>query len=44
MAEQVRLAKNLEIVEGNVRIFNQIMEDTDIPGTEDARGENKTSI
>ena len=38
MAEQARLARNLEIVEANVKMFNQIMEDTDIPGTEDARG------
>ena len=40
MAEQARLARNLEVVEANVKMFNQIMEDTDIPGTEDARGKS----
>ena len=39
MAELARLTHNLEVVETNVKMFNQIMEDTDIPGTEDARGQ-----
>lgn len=37
MTELARLTQNLEVVEANVKMFNQIMEDTDIPGTEDAR-------
>merc|ERR1712021_75836 len=37
MAEQARLTQNLEVVEANVRMLNQIMEDTAVPGTEDAR-------
>lgn len=39
MTELARLTHNLEVVETNVKMFNQIMEDTDIPGTEDARGQ-----
>ena len=35
--ESARLTKNLELVEANVRMLNQIMEDTAVPGTEDAR-------
>ena len=36
MTEAVRLARNLDTVEANVRLFGSIMDETDIPGTENA--------
>ena len=36
MTEAVRLARNLDTVEANVRLFGKIMDETDIPGTENA--------
>jgi len=36
MTEAVRLARNLDTVEANIRLFGKIMDETDIPGTENA--------
>ena len=36
MSEQARLTQNLNTVDSNIRLFSKILDETTIPGTEDA--------